>query len=109
MPNSKGFITSETIYKAELDPVIRQILKPILNKIENEKLKYDENEFFIEIEQVFKLLNPGDKAALLKTNKKSTEINEKSPVSPVRSGSANVRKQIRSALTFSSFSIKSVN
>ena len=106
LPNTKGLITSETVYKAGIDTQLKSILKPIFYKIEKESVNFSETEFFNEIELVFKQLTPGDKALLLRTNKKVGECCKKVPA---RSSSVNMRKEINKALTFSNFPIKLVN
>ena len=93
LPNTKGLITSETVYKAGLDSQLKSMLKPILNKIEKDEMTFSEPEFLKEIEAVFKHLTPGDKALMLRTNKNNKVV-------PARSTSVNTKKEAYKSLTF---------
>ena len=73
LPNNKGIINKETVYKAKFENSVRRVLRPILDKIENEDECLDLNQFLAVIEGLFKTMPVVDRAALLKTQKKAGE------------------------------------
>jgi hypothetical protein len=77
LPNNKGVINKETVYKAKIEFAVRRVLKPILHKIENEDECFDSNQFLAVMEGLFKAIPVVDKAVLLKTQKKSGEFSSR--------------------------------
>lgn len=76
LPDTKGKIFKETIYKSRLDSKVKLIILPILEKIESNDQALNLQEFIEEMEDLFKNLPQIDKSTLLKTGKKRLEGEE---------------------------------
>lgn len=72
LPDTKGFINKETIYKSALPPEIKEILKPLLKELET----YDEflnfEDFYNAMEMLMKSISQAEKSVILQTKKKKT-------------------------------------
>jgi hypothetical protein len=70
LPNTKGLITKETIYKSKLETKVKSILRPILQKIDQDDESLNQPEFCSQMEGLLKSITVAEKAELLKTHKK---------------------------------------
>ena len=91
LPDNRGFINKETVYKSELDPKIKGILKPLLEELNN----YDEylsfEEFYDAMEMLMKSVSLGEKSLILRTNKKRNNTEDydfKPKTNPKRTASS---------------------
>lgn len=64
-PNTKGVITSETVDKSAIPAVIRKILTPLIEELDELSETLDFNEFYDAMEMLMRVLTPGDKSTLL--------------------------------------------
>jgi hypothetical protein len=69
LPDVYGYISKETVYKSDLPDNIKQIIKPLIDELEDLDENLDFNEFYEAMENLMKTITPGDKSVLLKTSK----------------------------------------
>ena len=81
LPNSKGCINKETIYKSKIDSKIKEIIKPLLNELENFDESLNFEDFCDAMEVLLRSIGLAEKNFLLNTTKKKTN-NEESDFKP---------------------------
>lgn len=69
LPDTKGFITRETIYKAKLQPKLKDMIKPLIEEIEQNDEKLNFNDFCEAMEILMKTLSQGEKTELMRMPK----------------------------------------
>ena len=72
LPDIKGLISKETIYKNNLSSGLRKIISPLLDELEELNETLDFNEFYDAMEMLMKSLTPGDKSIILLPTKAKT-------------------------------------
>ena len=65
MPDSKGMISNETIYKSTLPHSVTKMIAPLLEELKELNETLDFNEFYDAMEMLMKSLTPGDKSTIL--------------------------------------------
>ena len=65
LPDAKGLISQETVYKSSLPNPMRKIISPLLEELQELNETLDFNEFYEAMEMLMKVITPGDKSALL--------------------------------------------
>lgn len=70
LPDTKGKIYNETIYKSKLDRKTKEIIKPIIGKLQQSGEHLDLDGFCLDMEGLFQSISQGEKGHLLKTGKK---------------------------------------
>ena len=70
LPDTKGFINKETVYKSGLQSEIKEIIKPLLEELEcyDEFLNFED--FYDAMEMLMKSITPAEKSLILQTSKK---------------------------------------
>lgn len=65
IPDSKGLISRETVYKSVLPLGVRKLISPLIEELQELNETLDFNEFYDAMEMLMKSLTPGDKSAIL--------------------------------------------
>jgi predicted house-cleaning noncanonical NTP pyrophosphatase (MazG superfamily) len=87
LPDIKGCINKETIYKSNLPDKIKHIVKPLIDEIEEFDESLNFKEFCDAMEVLLKFTSPADKSLLLKTSKPKPAPDYLSPNNPRRTPS----------------------
>ena len=76
LPDTKGFINKETVYKSVLQTEIKEIIKPLLEELEcyDEFLNYED--FYDAMEMLMRSITPAEKNLILQTSKKKSNIED---------------------------------
>jgi hypothetical protein len=82
LPDSKGLISKETIYKSSMSQNLKKIISPLLEELQelNETLEF--NEFYDAMEMLMRVLSPGEKSILLLPSKPKTIVKEEYEFKP---------------------------
>ena len=69
LPDIKGFINKETIYRSKISPKIRNIIKPLLDGLEKSEERLNFTDFCGEMNSLMKKVNQADKTRLLQSKR----------------------------------------
>jgi hypothetical protein len=73
LPDTKNLITRETVYKAKLQPKMREMLRPLLEELESYDEKLNFKDFCDAMEILMKSLSQAEKTELMKMPKNTTD------------------------------------